>query len=181
MKGSEGVYAGQEWKSTFRSVCRWMWEYWSVPWSAMVRGVHWVVSELLAPPGVGMSRAVGSLDPGEDGTREYEGMRHERGTSLWTKNSRRWYSSSGRESMVQVWAWGVLKGKDSGRRVSLQMAKGMYCRFPRLSVICVQRRVESVIGRGGSNAAASKLRKFVLCWEEAYMLPGITKCYRERL
>ena len=56
--------------------------------------------------------------------------------------------------MVQVWVWGVLKVKDSGRRVSLQVAKGMYCRFPRLSVICVGRGVSDGSRRDGRSGCS---------------------------
>ena len=89
VKGSAEVYDGHVWKRTFRSVWRWIWDLWSVPCSAMVRGVHCVVSEPLLLP-ADVSRAVGSLDPGKCEVREYEGIRHESGASLWMKNSRRW-------------------------------------------------------------------------------------------
>ena len=46
-----------------------MWEYCRVPCKAMVRGVHCVVSELLARP-VDVSRAAGSLNPGKGEVRE---------------------------------------------------------------------------------------------------------------
>jgi hypothetical protein len=87
--------------------------------------------------------------------------------------------------MVQVWIWGVANGKESGRSVSLQVAKGMYCRLPRLSVICVRWEVS---GRtrwveGLSLWAENALVEGGVLDVPAgsYMVSGVTRSNCERL
>lgn len=68
-------------------VCRCKWLFWSVPWSAMVRGVHFSESVVARAPVSSDRAAVERVSLVWSG---YEGTRQDKGTSECTKYSIRW-------------------------------------------------------------------------------------------